>query len=400
MTVSVLTATPSRVKVSVLIKRIVLLAIIFAMGLPGPVLAAEDGAGMIESQVINGTNDGISVSGQEITLKIDLSSAGVDSITAKTGIEGHFVLTGLSTEPGYSYRVALTFQQVDYASDWLSFTDGETGKFTDVIVCDSTTNDEPIKVMMSHTVIYVEPGSLSVTDYFLFVNDSDRTYIGLKKITGGVKEIMRFSLPEGITELRYHLGLMECCIYDSEDGFVEIMPLLPGGKEVAYSYRLNYDSGTYTFSRSVNYPTVSYNFLVQGETIKVASVQLTAEEPLVVENTLFTHLSGTDIASGDTIVVRLSGLPKTSNQGILVLIALSLIVLIFSFTYLQRKRKLQPVRAKVSADKSKFLAELAQLDDDFEDGKIKEDVYHRLRDKKKSQLVALIQRSEVRSGKR
>ena len=156
VTVSVLTATPSRVKVSVLIKRIVLLAIIFAMGLPGPVLAAEDGAGMIESQVINGTNDGISVFGQEVTLKIDLSSAEVGSM----------------------------------------------------------------------------------------------------------------------------------------------------------------------------------------------------------------------------------------------------IVLIFSFTYLQRKRKLQPVRAKVSADKSRFLAELAQLDDDFEDGKIKEDVYHRLRDKKKSQLVALIQRSEVRSGKR
>jgi len=248
-----------------------------------------------------------------------------------------------------------------------------------------------------------EQGSLWVTEYFLFVNESGRTYVGSTEVPAlGKNETLRFILPEDASELQPERGLMECCIYGSEDGFVDTMPVLPGGKEVIYSYRGDYNSGTYAFSRNVSYPTYNYDLLVQGEDTKISSDQLTTEEPLNIEDTWFNHLSGTELAPGDILVAQLSGLPETGNQGSIKWVALTLVVLIFgfSFAYLMRKRRLQPVKAKAIPDRQRLLAEIAQLDDDFEGGKINESVYRKLRAEKKSQLVVLMQRAKGKSGNR
>ena len=180
-----------------MIKRIILLVVILTLSLTAPALAAEPDSGIIEGQVVNGTEGGSSVADQNITLNIYLNDAEVDSTTAKTDAQSRFVFEGLSTELGYSYQVTLNFQQADYTGDWISFDDGETNEFTEVTVYDSTTSDEAIRVAMAHTIIYVEQGSLEVVEYYLFVNETDRTYIGSTMATAdGTKETRRFSLPE------------------------------------------------------------------------------------------------------------------------------------------------------------------------------------------------------------
>jgi hypothetical protein len=377
------------------IKYVAPLVIIFALCLPTPALATEPGSGIIEGQIVNGTEGGSSVANQEITLYIYQNDTEVDSITTQTDATGHFVFDGLSTDSSYSYQVRLSFQQVEYNSDQLSFADGETIKSTKLIVYDATTSDEAIKVSMAHTIIYVEPDTLWVTEYFLFANEADRTYIGSKEIaTGGIRETLRFSLPERATELQPKYGLMECCIYNTEQGFVDTMPVLPGTKEIIYSYRIDYDSGTYLFSRDIDYPIVNYDFLIEGENSPVTSDKLVPKEPLTIDNTVFSHLSGTNIASGDTLVVQLSNLPGRDNQRVIIWVAMALVVLSggFAFSQLLRKRHLQQAIAEnnFTQEKQRLLIELAHLDDDFEAGKIPEELYRKLRAEKKSQLLTLI----------
>lgn len=387
-----------------MIKRFALLIMIFILfSSPASVLAASPDGGVIEGLVVNGTEDGSSVADQEITLTISLNNAEVDKITTRTDAEGYFVFNSPSTEPGYSYQVTINFQQADYTSDWLSFADGESSKFAEVIVYDATTSNESIKVMLAHTVIYPELDSLYVEQYSLIVNESDRTYIGTREITEGVRETLWFPLPDGATELQPGDGLMECCIYSSEDGFFDSMPVLPGGKELIYSYRINYDSREYVFSQKVNYPTISYDLMAQGENIKLTSNQLVSEEPLLIQNDLFNHLSGKNLNPGDTISVQLSGLSSTSNQGSsIVWIVLTLLALTggFSFIYLLRRRKPQTVSSGSNVEQmyQGAIAELAQLDNDFEDGKIDEEGYHRLRTEKKSQIIKLMKRAKEKSG--
>ncbi len=388
-----------------MIKHIALLVVIFILGISAPALAAEPGSGIIEGQIINGTKGGGSVAGQDITLKIYLDNAEVDSTSTRTDSEGRFVFDGLSTESGYSYEVSLFFQQAEYYGEWLAFAEGETAKSVEVTVYDSTTSDAAIKIVMAHTIIYVGRDSLEVMEYYIFVNEADRTYIGSKETTTvGKRETLGFSMPKDVTEPQITLGLMECCIMSSEEGFIDTMPVLPGSKEVAYSYQVKHNSGTYTFSRNVTYPTGKYDLLFQGEGIESTGDQLAAEEPMDIEGIPFKHLSGSNLAPGDVLVIKLSGLPETNSQRVIIWTTLALVVLVIGsgFIYLLKKRRLQPVSPEASLEQMRqgLLVKLAQLDDDFESGKIPEDVHRRLRAERKAQLVELMQRSKEESGDR
>jgi len=388
-----------------LIKHIALLVMIFTLSLSASAMAAEPGGGIIKGQIINETEGGSSVADQDITLKTYLNDAEMDVTTTKTDNEGHFVFDGLSTESGYSYEVVLVFQQAEYYSEWLSLNEGETTKSVEVTVYDSTTSDEAIKVEMAHTIIYVGQDSLKVIEYFLFVNEADRTYIGTEEAaTGEERETLRFPLPKEAIEPQITLGLMECCIMGSEEGFIDSMPVLPGGKEVAYSYKVNYNSSRYTFARKVDYPTSRYDLLFQGESIEVTGNQLAEEEPMDIEGTWFKHFAGSDFARGDVLEIQLSGLPQTSNQGAILWVVLTLVVLGtgFGFVYLIRRRRLQPVSSEdgLEQQRQRLLVELAHLDDDFEAGKIPEKSYRRLRSARKAQLVELMQRAKEESDRR
>jgi hypothetical protein len=368
---------------------------IFFLSLSAAAMAAEPGSGVIEGRIVNGTAGGSRVADQEVTLTTYLNNNEVGSATTRTDVEGGFVFDGLATGSDYSYQVTVSFQEADYSSERLGFNEGETTKNVEVTVYDSTTSDEAIKVKTAHTIIYVGPEALEVVEYSLFVNEADRTYIGSKEVpTLGGKETLRFSLPKEATGLQPGIGLMSCCIATSEDGFVDTMPVFPGAKEVVYSYKVDPGSGTYALSRNVNYPTVGYDLLVQGEGIEVASDRLTAGEPIVIKGTRFNRLSAQKLVPGDTVVAQISGLPQSNNQGVVLWAVLTLVVFGgFGFVFLRRRRRLQPVSPKDSIDqrRQKLLVEIARLDDDFEGGRIPEEVYQRQRARRKAQLVELMQ---------
>lgn len=386
-----------------MIKRIICLVMIFILGLSASALAAEPASRIIEGRVVNGTAGGSSVADQNITLKTYLNDAEVDATSTETDAEGRFVFDDVSAESGYDYQVVLTFQDAEYYSEWLSFAEGETTRSVEAIVYDSTTSDEAIKVTMTHTIIYVGQDSLQFMEYFLFVNEADRTYIGSEEsVIEGKRETLRFFLPQEATELQITMGLMECCIMGSEEGFIDTMPVLPGGKEMAYSYTVDYNAGVHTLSQRVYYPITNLDLLIQGESVEVASDRLTVSEPMDIEGVRFKHFSGRDFAPGDILVAQLSGLLETNTQGVIKWVALALVVLVVgaSLGYLLRKKRLQPVGTEDNLDlrRQRLLVELAQLDDNFESGKIPEDAYRRLRAEWKAQLVELMRRSKEEGG--
>lgn len=378
-----------------MIKCSVLLLTAFILSLFSPVLAAEPGSGMIEGSVVNKTAGGSSVADKAITLKTYLDKAEVDTAVTTTDAEGRFVFDGLSTAAGYGYDIVLKFQGAAYNSERLHFDEGKTTKSTEIIVYDSTTGGEAINVAMAHMIIYVENDTLLVKEYYLFTNKGDRTYIGLAD--GGNRGVLLFPLPEGATELQLTRGLMDSYIVKNEKGFAHTMPVLPGMMEVAYSYRVGYSSSTYTFSKMVNYPTTRFDLLIKGEGIEVTSDHLAIDAPMDISGTHFGHLSGEEFAVDRTLVMRLSGLPQAGTQGSTpwVLWAQLVIGAGVVFVYLMRRKRLEPVSNKggFNLRKQRLLVKLAELDDDFEAGRISEEDHRRLRNEKKAELTAIMHRS-------
>jgi len=377
--------------------------ILLTLGLSSPVLAAEAGSGVIEGRVINGTKDGSSTANQEITMKTYINDTEAGTTTIKTDAKGQFVFNGLSTESDYAYQVMLSFQDADYYSQWLSFNEGETAKSTEIVVYDSTTNDAAVRIAMAHTIIYIEQGTLRVVEFYLFVNETDQTYIGSTETTDGQGKTLEFFLPQEATDFQVRLGLMECCIVSSEDGFTESMPVLPGSKEVAYSYDIKNNSKTYNFSRVVNYPISEFDLLVQGEGTEISGDRLTVGEPMDMGDAWFNHFSGSDFAQGDTLTFQISGLTQ-NNRGIVSWVFLTLALLSAGFIslYFLRRRNLRPADIKENAEqmRQRLLIELAQLDDDFEGGRIPKESYRRRRDMKKMELAELMRISKKESDHR
>lgn len=375
-------------------KRLILLVLLLSLSLllPASVSAAETGEGIIEGQVINGTENGASVENQEIILTPYLDDISVETKSTFTDPEGSFRFSELPTEAGYSYDVALYYQEAEYHSERLVFADDSYVKSIVLDVYDATENPEVIQIEMAHIIIYVEPDILHVEEYFIFFNESDQTYIGTPSSNDeSVRETLKFSLPAGASELQISHGLMDCCITSTENGLVDSMAVLPGPREIVYSYHINLDSKKYVFSEGVNYPIKNLTFLIQGDNIDISSEQLLASEPLSVEGTAFNHLSGNNIAQDEVISVQLSNLPVTGNSANMIWLAFILAILIigFLFVFALRRRKLGVVGPPGHEEQSyqEALAGLAQLDDDFENGKIDEEVYRRLRAEKKSQLM-------------
>ncbi len=390
-----------------MLKRIVLFAAALGFSLFAALPAvAADGNGVIEGHLVNLTENGSSVSGQEVKLTVYQGDSEVSSAAAVTDTTGNFTFNGLDTEQGYSYEVMVNYQEADYQTERLSFSGDGDVLTVEIEVYDATTSPEAIRVEQAHTIIYTDPEELWVEEVWLFINESDRTYIGTEGVLGpGVRQTLRFSLPEDARELQPAGELMQCCVYGTEGGFADSMPFLPGSKEIAYAYKIDYGPEVHSFTWQVSYPVKRYDLLVQGAESVINSSSLSPTQPLDIGGALFSHAQGGEFAPGDTVVYEITGLPGADNQNIILWVVLAVVALAFGtgFVLVRRNRQAQPVPAGGSSleqQQQKLMMEIARLDDAFEGGGISQKAYRSQRAEKKARLLSLMQRTKRKSGSR
>ncbi|MDP2726340.1 MAG: LPXTG cell wall anchor domain-containing protein, partial [Dehalococcoidia bacterium] len=142
--------------------------------------------------------------------------------------------------------------------------------------------------------------------------------------------------------------------------------------------------------------------LVQGIGFTVTGDRFTLEEPLDMGDTSFAHYSSQDLLPGDVLVASFSGLPTAGNQASFLWVALMLALLTgaFGWFYLKRKRQIQPVPLAdgPAAQRQKLIIKIAHLDDDYESGKIPEEVYRQQRAAIKARILALAPKSTEERG--
>ncbi|MBI2847718.1 MAG: hypothetical protein HYX83_00930 [Chloroflexi bacterium] len=383
-----------------MIRRILGFLLIFAvLSLPASALAAEPAGGTISAQLVNGTaNSSSGMADVEVKLITYQGDKETGSTTAKTQSDGQAVFNNLSTDSGYNYQLTFIYQEVEYSTDYVSFGDGETAKSVEVKVYDTTDSADTISIPAAHTVVYVGQGSLEVSQYDIFANDSDRAYAGFGEITAtGKRKTLNFNFPDKATGFQPSYGLMECCVLPGEDGFIDTMPVLPEGREIVYGYTVKYSGDSYVFSQKLDYPVAQYNLLVQGDGVNIASDQMVDQGMVNMEGQQFRYYTGENLAADTTITATLSGLPKASNQkAVIIWIAVAMVLLTVGAGVVYRTRRgkpqVQPVRADVQGDQRehRLLLELARLDDEFAAGRIQEQAYRSQRAAKKAQLVKLL----------
>ena len=100
-------------------------------------------------------------------------------------------------------------------------------------------------------------------------------------------------------------------------------------------------------------------------------------EPLNRDSVSLNALSGNNIVPGEQVSVRLSNLPVTGSSTNTIWLVLTLAVFGAGFVlvFILRRRKLVATAPLADREKTyrEALTELAQLDDDFADGKIEKE---------------------------
>jgi hypothetical protein len=101
-----------------------------------------------------------------------------------------------------------------------------------------------------------------------------------------------------------------------------------------------------------------------------------------------------DLATGSVVEAEISGLSSGGKAGSpLIWIGAILVVGVagaVAAVYLSRRKKPAPVSAREDDKENRLLAEIAQLDDDFEGGRIAEESYRAIRSEKKTELAEVM----------
>jgi hypothetical protein len=397
----------------------ILIGLTLTLALGGPVSAQA--AGVLEGQVVNGTSGGAEVgAGVRVVLHVAQDNSEVKSLETTTDATGHFRFEGLDTNESFAYWTEALYKDVPYSStQTFSFGAGETTLSTTVSVYETTRDDSAISIGPVHLIAESFDQVLRISEYHLFGNQGDRTYIGGGDEAAGatVPPTMTVFIPLPETAVGLSFGdAAEAERYvQVEGGLMDTQPVPPGEQTsiASFSYHLLVAGDTVPLERRFAYPVTGLNLLIaqpesadtQRWTVKSDQLEsmgtqslmdrqyevfvaqdLAPDTPLLLE---FVPAIGAASSAAEVPVSSSQGTTGASikgNQGLLLGfgLALAALAVIGAVVYPQVVKRPAPVRRQARALSSepearRLLAELADLEAAFEEGRVDEESYERRR---------------------
>ncbi len=368
-------------------KKIAILFTILLCLAPATPLAAA-GDGVISGQVVNGSPDGDSTANLELSLEAYTANAAEPVvINVQADDDGNFSFRNLDTSSNIYYFVGAVYAGVQYYSEEIVFAEGQTGKTAQLEVYETTEDDSAISIYWSHTVLTIENGNLKVKESFYILNNDYYTYTGSREVLSGIRVTAVLPIPAEARDLQLGPEIGGNAIF-TDSGLAYTLPLIPSLTPASYTYTLVDVDSDFAFSRQVGYDQYLYDVLVQGAD-GVESQQLTKGDQVEDGGKVYETLNGSSIPAGETIVIQLSGLPQDTSQQT-VLWALGTLIVLGSVFALLLRRGGGEIRAGVpESEERQLLAEIARLDDDFENGLIDEESYRLQRGALKTRIIRM-----------
>ena len=273
--------------------------------------------GTLRGQVVNGTAGGGPTASLAVTLRAFRGDQESQRLAATADALGQFHFAHLETDADWAYQVQVTYQGVTYSGGVLSFAAGQDEIATEIAVYETTDSAERIGIERAHILITPSDrdreasAGLSVAEFYVFANPTDRTYVGTQEMEGR-RWVSRFSLPPGSHDLAFDDGAPGGRFLAVEGGFVDTGPLWPGSTRVLFSYVLDCPAGDCDLSRQILYPIANLNVLLPDAGMQVAGSQLTLEGRREAQGQRYLNYAGHDLAPGGMLDlhVRLSPVPS------------------------------------------------------------------------------------------
>ncbi|MHB1415992.1 MAG: hypothetical protein ACYC1C_12155 [Chloroflexota bacterium] len=388
------------------------LALSIALFVAVPGVSAQ-ATGKVEGTVVNKSAQGGPVSGQTVHLYAYDGNSQKEVGTTTVGTDGKFSFGDLPVD-GSQYGLAVQFEGVTYISDAISLSESNPTAQADLTVYSSTTDASALSLSQNHIIVDVDPANkmLMVMEVFVLDNVGDRTYVGSGQATAdGKTPTVQLGLVEGASHVSFGDGLSDQLASFTDGKVVDTEAVPPGTKQMIVYYFVPYEQSAATLRQTQSYPVGTLSVVVRDIGAQITAEGLSLQSPIESQGNRYVHYSGTNLAAGTAVSASIAEIPaslpvSTSAGGAISqqtpmiaggLAALGLALGLVAFPLARRRRSgtvpaPRPPR-RASTEWEKLVQEAADLDDDFEAGKVAEEEYRRRRAECKKRLLELSSRT-------
>lgn len=381
------------------LKRVLGSSVLVLLSLPALASTASADGGLLEGWLINGTAGAALPSDLEVSLMVQDQGGNFRPVRkVKVDERGEYRFV-MEARGGYSYLVATRYQGIEYRSAPVTPNTSGTTTPVGLTIYETTDSDAALGIEAARTVLEPDPRSSSVCaiDSVVLVNKGDRVYVGdRQRIIDGKRVTVLFSWPDEAGQLQPMQGLNASDLVEDGDGFWDTTPILPGKHEVTYAYMVPMQNGAVNFTRVVDYPTRRFTVLVADTGERVYGGVLKKGDLVEMNGKRYQTFTGQNLASRRLISLRISGLPTIENKGIsaigvlIIGLAVAASALIVGLPiYVWRRWPGGDITLPSYADRERLIADLAELDDRFDDGEIGEEEYQAERAARHRRLLEL-----------
>ncbi len=356
-------------------------------------------AGSIKGKIQNGTSGFQVPTNTSVKLSRFIQNQEDTGFGLKTSADGngYFSFPNVPESPNAYYQPTVFYKGVSYIGEPFTITPENQNGTSNITIYEPTKSDSLVQVSLHHFLIIPAEGYLSIKEVSLLENIGDRTYIGSVPTQSGKFITIRYKLPKDASDINLEDGLMSCCIEPDDGGFYDTMEILPGKKQIVFSYRIKAPEEQLSFTKQVTIPTKEFGVLLYGSTAKLTGNNLQEMPPQKFEGVDIKTFTTNNLKAGQQVDITLSGLsgePTNWSNYILAIIA-AILLLTGIFVYFKQKKNItnipQTSDAEVlDADEREItLRKIVMLDDKYEAGEVNEKDYLLQREKLKNKLKTL-----------
>ncbi len=346
---------------------------------------ANTGDGVLTFTAVNRTPGGATPAGLPVTLRVYGPDSEVLSRTASLDDAGVVVFADLPVKPDYFYQPEVIYQGAKFFAAPAQFT--ETRAITGVLpVYEVTTDPSVIRISELHFFVQsARDGFITMVEFYLFDNTSDRAYISQAGATGQTRSV-RVSLPAEATNLRFDgPGLGERFVRVGNDIY-DMDAVGPGVRSASITmlYDMPY-RGERVFERQVYYDLARWDVLMPEMDLRAAGLVDRGVQQMSSGGIRLFEPAELSVAAGGAARFELAGQPRGAptpgDDGraiALGLIALA-IALALGYLLIWRTRRASLDEAALASQRQRLLEAIVELDQRHQAGEIKESAYQRQR---------------------
>jgi hypothetical protein len=230
----------------------------------GMLVAAEHGAEPPEGkvtlivEVINGTEGGQNVSGDEVTLNVYRHNEFVTSVKAIADANGKAVFEDISGGGHLVATVHAMHQDMRFGGDVISLTTDAGSLSANIMVFDVLLDNSVLSSQTHHVIIKPQGEDIVFTEFVQVTNPTSYAVSSAEKDSENKPVVLRFSLPKGYSDFNSSSYFVTNALVFSEDSFYDTMAMPPGSHQMMFSYTLSAPGKLFDVTKKLSLATKSF----------------------------------------------------------------------------------------------------------------------------------------------